>query len=224
MKKNQRARLTTLKAKPAAELNSEEQAELATLEQLATQYPDPAQDTEEDPAKPSTAPADCAAAPVAAAAAPTGLAAAVANVITAARSRMSVAADLTAARATLSARDAALSAAASEITALKGQLATQATTLAAAIAATAQLAGYFGVPVSEIATKSPKELTALADTKIAAEAARQLASAGVDSFAASAPLADASRPGGLSASAEEFRAMSPSARATFRAKGGKVAE
>jgi hypothetical protein len=163
MKKSQRSRLAALRAKSQADLSEDEKKELQTLEALAAQYPDETKDEDD----------------TATAAAPTGLRAAVAKALHGLRNPNNVAADLVAARAQVATITTERDTARADVTARDTTIAAHVASISALTAQVATFAAFFGLKPAELTGKDSAALTALLAEKVSAQAAEQLAGAGV---------------------------------------------
>lgn len=193
MKKTDRLRLAALLAK-GGNLSADESAELARLQALASQHPDPAKDVDDtasSAAAPAAAPAASTAAPAAApasaapaaaasaasaapgAAAPAG--ATVGTVIATAfqslRNRGAVAQDLVTARQQISSLTTERDQARTDLAAAQQQV----TTLTAQLAV---VAAFFGMKATDLAGKSEDEVRGAFSAAISAAALEQVAGLG----------------------------------------------
>jgi hypothetical protein len=173
MRKSQRLRLSALLAKDQKDLSADERSELTTLQALAAQHPDAAQDTD-DPASPTsqTSPSSSAA----------SFKSTLIGSLATLRDKAAVGADLVTARAAIIALTTERDQARADLAAAQTASATQATTLRAEITAlTAQrdaFAGFFGITVSDLAAKDTAGIAELLKTRISAEATEQIAALG----------------------------------------------
>lgn len=188
MKKSERLRLTALLAK-GGNLTADESAELARLQALASQHPDPSKDVDDtssasgggNAAPGATAPAGAApagdqpasppAAPAGGAASPTTVGTVIASAFQSLRSRGAVAADLVTARQQIGTLTAERDQARTELAAAQQQV-------SALIAQLSVVAGFFGMKPTDLAGKTDDQLRAAFSQAISAAALEQVAGLG----------------------------------------------
>lgn len=167
MKKSQRLRLAELLAKDQATLAATEKTELASLQGLATQHPDAAKDTADEPAAAAAVPA-----------AATGFKSALMGALATLREKAAVGADLASARTDLTAARATIATLTTERDQARADTATAQASMASISAEFTAFAGYFGIKVSDCAGKDAAAVHGLLAQKISIEAAEQVAALG----------------------------------------------
>lgn len=195
MKKSHRLRLSALTAQ--ASRTDAEAAELATLQALAEQHPDAAQDTED--------------------AAPLTLTGVIASAFAAVRSKARLGSDLSSAQSQiatlttdLEASQAALARTAAERDAAQSQL--------------SELATFFGLNLGELSGKASADVSALIAQKVSAIALDQVASMGFDRDKLPAATSGESKPSAKSKELtyEQFSTLSPGEKMEFSSNGGRL--
>lgn len=182
MTKDQRARHATLSALTTEELTPAQAEELTTLQALAAQHPDPAQDTDG-----ATAPE--AAAPAAAEKAEAKPARTLGEIL---RSALHGAKDPASTAATLTETQAQLATAQQTLETAQTDLATATARVAELTAQQAAVAALFGVEATALAGLDAPATTALFERAIATAAREQIAALGVAAADLPAPTPKAS--------------------------------
>jgi hypothetical protein len=207
MKKSQRLRLTALLGKDQATLSADEKSELATLQTLATANPDPSKDTEDTPATPAA---------VVVTPAP-GLVASLKGALSGFGDKAKLGADFAQARADLATANTTITTHVATIAARDGTIAAQAAQLAT-------FAGFFGMPVADLAGKDATALAAVLAQKVSAHAVEALAGAGVPQSTLPALIPADPKPSAKSKTLTlaAFRSLSNAEKMDFSANGGRI--